>query len=111
MAITYTEELKNIKVKQIDGLTDVIVEVEWVLTATHSDGRVIENTQVVFLDPPDSTTFSEYSSLTKEEVREWIRKYVTDESVNNRKEGIEAVFEQNLQFEEPKPKETPWGND
>ena len=110
MSVTFKEELKDIMVKQINGLTDVIVEVNWVLTATHSDGRVIENTQVVFLDPPDSATFSEYSSLTKEEVREWIKKYITDDMIKNRKEGVEAIFAEDLTFEEPKSKEAPWEN-
>ena len=32
MSVTFKEELKDIMVKQINGLTDVIVEVNWVLT-------------------------------------------------------------------------------
>jgi len=108
MSVKYEEDLKNIEVVNKGNLKDVMVSVNWVLTATHSDGRVQVSNQVVFLDEPDEKTFSEYSSLSQEEVREWIKKYVTDESVKNRKEGIEALFEDNLQFEEPKSKEAPW---
>jgi hypothetical protein len=28
--------------------------------------------------------------------------------IKNRKEGVEAIFEENLIFEEPKSKEAPW---
>ena len=48
--IAFKEELKDIMVKQINGLTDVIVEVNWVLTAIHSDGRVKENNQIIILN-------------------------------------------------------------
>ena len=108
MSVTYEEDLKNIEVVNKGDLKDVIVSVNWVLTATHEDGRVQICNQVVMLDEPDEKTFSEYSSLTKEEVREWIKKYITDDMIKNRKEGVEAIFEENLIFEEPKSKEAPW---
>lgn len=110
MSIKYEEDLKDIQVVKKGDLLDVIVSVKWVLTATHSDGRVQISDQVVFLDEPDEKTFSEYSSLTKEEVREWIKKYITDDMIKNRKEGVEAIFEEDLIFEEPKSKEAPWEN-
>jgi hypothetical protein len=39
MAISYEEDLKDIKVVKKGNLEDVIVSIKWVLTATHSDGR------------------------------------------------------------------------
>ena len=108
MSVSYEEDLKNIEVVNKRNLKDVIVSLKWVLTATHSDGRVQISDQIVFLDEPDEKTFSEYSSLTKEEVREWIKKYITDDMIKNRKEGVEAIFAEDLIFEEPKSKEAPW---
>ena len=110
MSVTFKEELKDIMVKQINGLTDVIVEVNWVLTATHSDGRVKENNQVVILDPPDSTTFSEYSSLTKEEVRGWVRNFIPDDVIESRKNAIIDVFNEGILIQATS-KSAPWGND
>ena len=110
MSVTFKEELKDIMVKQINGLTDVIVEVNWVLTATHSDGRVKTNNQVVQLDPPDSTTFTEYSSLTKDEVRGWVRNFIPDDIIENRKNAIIDVFNEGILIQATS-KSVPWEND
>ena len=110
MSVTFKEELKDIMVKQINGLTDVIVEVNWVLTATHSDGRVNENNQIIILDPPDSTTFTEYSSLTKDEVRGWVRNFIPDDIIENRKTAIIDVFNEGILIQATS-KSVPWGND
>ena len=109
MSLVFTEKLTNIKVKQISGLTDVIVEVDWVLTATHSDGRVKINNQVVQLDPPDSTSFSEYASLTEDEVRGWVRSFIPDEVVETRKSAITSVFDEGYLIESTS-KAAPWEN-
>tara|TARA_R100001126_G_C4864557_1_gene169437 strand:+ start:826 stop:1158 length:333 start_codon:yes stop_codon:yes gene_type:complete len=110
MSVTFKEELKDIMVKQVNGLTDVIVEVNWVLTATHSDGRVKENNQVIILDPPDSTTFTEYSSLTKDEVRGWVRNFIPDDIIENRKNAIIDVFNEGILIQATS-KSAPWEND
>ena len=107
MSVTFKEELKDIMVKQINGLTDVIVEVNWVLTATHSDGRVKENNQIIILDPPDSTTFTEYSSLTKDEVRGWVRNFIPDDIIENRKNAIIDVFNEGILIQATS-KSVPW---
>ena len=39
-----------------------------------------------------------------------IKKYITDDMIKNRKEGVEAIFEEDLIFEKPKSKEAPWEN-
>ena len=109
MSVTFKEELKDIMVKQINGLTDVIVEVNWILTATHSDGRVKTNNQVVQLDPPDSTTFTEYSSLTEDEVRGWIRNFIPDDVIENRKSAIIDVLNEGI-LVQATPKAIPWEN-
>ena len=110
MSVTFKEELKDIMVKQINGLTDVIVEVNWVLTATHSDVRVKENNQIIILDPPDSTTFTEYSSLTKDEVRGWVRNFIPDDIIENRKNAIIDVFNEGILIQATS-KSVPWEND
>lgn len=107
MSVTFKEDLTNIQVKKIGNLENVITQLNWVLTATDSNGNTKTNNQRILLDEPDTKNFKEYLSLSKDEVRDWIRAFIPDEFVEARKKALETVLDTG-EFSNPKLVKAPW---
>ena len=55
----------------VTGLTDVVYDVEWTLTATEGSDSVTL-TGSTHLAPPNSSSFTDFNSLTHDIVKGWI---------------------------------------
>ena len=80
MTISYTWTVENMSAqKQLDGYTDVVIEVGW--TCTGTDGTYYAAipglTRVTF---DSSSTYTPYSDLTQEQVLGWIYSSGVDQS-------------------------------
>ena len=55
----------------VTGLTDVVYDVEWTLTATEGSDMVTLN-GATQLAPPSTSNFTPFNSLTNDIVKDWI---------------------------------------
>lgn len=71
MAITYTWDFGPLTTKSENGLTDVVKVVHWRFTGVDANyTATIYGT--VSLDTPSGNTFTNFSSLSKTKVKEWV---------------------------------------
>ena len=108
MAINFKEKLENILVKNIGEMSDVITRITWRLYAT-KDGITKDSSQVILLDTPDQKTFTEYSSLSEEQVYEWVESIIGADEIQARKNGLMGIFDDGY-FNEETAKSVPWEN-
>jgi hypothetical protein len=74
MEIIYTWEITAMEVTlQVDGLTNVVSNIDWRLIATVEDKpyRALHWAKQ-YVSAPDATTFTNYEELTKEQVVGWL---------------------------------------
>ena len=74
MAITQTWKINRIAVRSsIENLTDIVSEVQWeIVTEEPNISRHVAN-GLSFFGKPDPASFTEYNSLTEEQVLEWVK--------------------------------------
>lgn len=71
MAIEYTIKITRTRVKDEGSLTDIVKEVDFILTGV-DQGCMFELPVTLKFPDPTGENFSPFDSLTKEQVEEWI---------------------------------------
>lgn len=89
---------------QSDGQTDVVYQVNWLVTATDTGGNTTAIPGVSTLGPPDAT-FTPYSQLTQDEVIGWVKACLGPEQTA----GYELNAENALKEQSLTTLPLPWG--
>ena len=81
MTLTYEWEIRGMtKAPSLDGLSDVIIGVDFKYTGTDSDsGHNSEYYSHTQLDAPDSENFTALADLTESQVAGWVQAAVANE--------------------------------
>jgi len=58
--------------RHADGLSNVVTDVDWRLTATDDEGHSAVLTGRVGIADPDAGSFTDFDSLTAEQVQAWV---------------------------------------
>lgn len=111
MPLTYSWALKSLKKADVGDLASVIVQTHWTCTGTDEDGNEGTFHGATPFDPSlvDPANFTEFNSLTEEQVLGWIKAVV----VGHYKEHVEAqitkqINEKKLSVEEVSADALPW---
>lgn len=88
MAIDYSIEITRTRVKNENSLTNVVREVDFILTGTDR-GCSFQLPVTLKLDAPDSNNFIPFENLSKTEVENWI--WSKDEELQSYKAHIAIV--------------------
>lgn len=104
MAIVYSYKINSVRVVVQDGLTDVVKEVE--VTVTGTDGAAkFELPTTVKLGDADPGSFTEFSSLTEDQLVSWVE---NDTAVNNIKAHIAMIVAKEAEKLAMEQKPLPW---
>lgn len=75
--MTYKWEIEDlIKKPSADGLSEVVTHVPFACTATNDEGKQHTYHHLVKLPPPSEETFTDFESLTEEQVIGWVKSQV-----------------------------------
>lgn len=98
MGYTYEWKLIGLKKQTTDILDDAIVGTNWKLTATDEDGFVGTFTGATpfKLSEINTGSFTEYSSLTEEQVLGWVKNHVSGSGPTNYMEHINKMIEKEI---------------
>ena len=100
MTTNFKYELQGAKAASINGMSDVIKEVQFAIIA--SDGlNEISSFFPVELDDPIPHEFIGYEALTKENIVFWVVQKLGDDRINSLKNGLQARLAQ--MSEQPSP--------
>jgi len=95
MAVTMTWNVLTMDVvKSQDGLTDVVSNVHWECKAVDENGVSVRSIGVETLPAPDVNDFTEFESLTKDQVIEWTKSVKFGDGED---QMTEAEFNTNLE--------------
>lgn len=92
MTTTYNWAFPTLEYKNIDELTKAVTGIHYRLSATADDGAVsqsINGTQT--LDTPDPETFTDFDTLTQDQVKSWLG----DELVAEKEQAADASIARN----------------
>lgn len=91
MNISYEYQIANFDVANINGMSDVVVVIHYRVVAK-GDGVEMQpvHSGVVELDAP-SNSFTEFSSLTKEQVEQWLKSKIDVTAIED---GLKLQLEQ-----------------
>jgi hypothetical protein len=105
MTITYTIKPNKIYTHTLDGLTNVIKQVDWTITGQDGDvSFALPNTTT--LADPDQQTFVPLSEITEQKVVEWIE--AQDLRIPSIKQHIELVVNRELAKKALTDTQMPW---
>lgn len=89
--MTYTWNNKTVDTyPSLEGNTDVIFNVHWRLTGEDTDGNVGSTYGTISLDTSDLTNFTDFDSITEEQVNGWVEAAMGSEEVQAKKDAIDA---------------------
>ena len=74
----------------LEGNTDVIFNLHWRLTGEDTDGNVGSTYGTISLDTSDLTNFTDFDSITEEQVNGWVEAAMGSEEVQAKKDAIDA---------------------
>lgn len=76
MAITYSYKIDQLKkVNSLNGLSDVIVSVDFTYIGVDEDGNEGTFPGVIHTPEPDKSDFTPLSNLTEAQVIEWVKEH------------------------------------
>ena len=97
MAISYTWDVNTVDVYPTDGdYTDVIYNVHWILNATDTQVDAEGNPYVASvygtqaLDTSDLSDFTDFDSVTADQVQGWVESAMGEEEVQSLKDNLDA---------------------
>lgn len=91
MTITYSLNPTQIdNVKNLNGLSDVVVKVHWAYVGTTDDNRTAAYGGSTELTYVQGENFTPYDQLTKEQVADWVLSSWTQEQTDSYKSLIES---------------------
>lgn len=98
MGLTYDWKLIGLKKQTTDILNDAIVGTQWKITATDEDGNVGTFTGATpfKLSEINTGSFTEYSSLTEEQVLGWVKNHVSGSGVTNYMDHINTMISKEI---------------
>lgn len=113
MAVKYTWEFYNFDVAPtVDNLSNVVKTVHWRLNAVDKDDNNYTSSVygTVSLSDPDSSTFKEFSKLTKTTVQNWVESELNKNDENAVGKMKEKLADQIEDQKQPKiiSKTAPW---
>jgi hypothetical protein len=85
MALTYEWKLTGLKKQNSENLNDVVVGTNWKLIATDEDGNqgTFNGATPFSISQVNTGSFTDYNSLTEEQVLSWVKEYVSGSSHTN----------------------------
>lgn len=92
MSIQHEIKIIKMSVMNLEGLSDVIVEMQWRLTSTNTEtGKAEMYASVCRLEKPkDQATFIDFSNITEELAMGWLAECVKQEIILKISRGREA---------------------
>jgi NADH:ubiquinone oxidoreductase subunit F (NADH-binding) len=81
----------------LNGLPNVVYNVEFILSATDGEGHGAQVFGSVGVSEPDPETFKNFSSLTHDVVEVWVESAMGEEMLNDYKTGLESQIQQQKQ--------------
>ena len=72
--ITYTWKISPLSVKDEGSLKDVVKSTPWSLIATE-DGESAAISRIAYMDDAVSSSFTDFNSITQDNVKAWILSY------------------------------------
>lgn len=93
--ITFDYDVRNLMVKDIGDLKNVVVSFTFVITAVKNN---VERASFfpVDLDPP-TNNFLQFENLTKQQVVDWARATVGADQIAALQNGLEGVIDEHIQ--------------
>lgn len=93
--ITYTWEFPRFQAHpELNGMTNVVYNVEYILTATDGEGHGAQLFGSVGVSDPDPNTFKPFNYLTQSVVQAWVEASLGEEVVADLKENLSKQIEQ-----------------
>jgi hypothetical protein len=117
MAITYTRNITNLVVKdvEIDGttLTDAITQVSWDYTGTNANNvsGTFHGTMTWDRDPTrymSANNFTSYSSVTEQNVWDWVDARTTPDYLEHQKDIVKSEINRQKAQTEVESGNFPW---
>jgi hypothetical protein len=98
MGLTYDWKLIGLKKQNGENVNDAIVGTNWKLTATDEDGNVGSFTGATpfKISEINTSSFTEYSQLTEEQVIGWIKNHVSGSGPTNYMEHINHMIQKEI---------------
>jgi hypothetical protein len=98
MGLTYEWKLIGLKKQNSEIVNDAIVGTNWKITATDEDGNVGTFTGATPFKISEINTgsFTEYSSLTEEQVLGWVKNHVSGSGPSNYMEHINHQIQKEI---------------
>ena len=89
--MTYTWNNKTVDTyPTLEGNTDVIFNVHWILTGKDADGNTGSTYGTISLDTSDLTNFTAFADITEEMINGWVEAAMGAEEVQAKKDAIDA---------------------
>jgi hypothetical protein len=89
--MTYTWNNKTVDTyPSLEGHSDVIFNVHWRLTGEDSNENIGSTYGTIALDTSDLTNFTDFDSITEEQVNGWVEAAMGAEEVQAKKDAIDA---------------------
>ena len=107
MTITYIIKPEKLYTHTLDGLTNVIKQVDWTITGTNN-GVSFSLPNTTILADPTQQTFIPLSDITEQKVIEWIE--AQDLRLPSIKQHIELVVNRDLEKKALIDTEMPWAS-
>ena len=92
MSITWITQITDAKSTNINGMTNIVKKVRFILRGTDGDNTVA-NFFTVTLDYPDKENFTAFEDLTRDQIEKWVMDKVGEDHINALKNGITAELE------------------
>ncbi len=86
MSITWTTEITNAKSTNINGMSNILKKVRFILRGTDGDNTAAAY-YTITLDYPDKENFIEFEELTRDQIEKWVMDKVGEDQINALKGG------------------------
>ena len=95
--ITYTWEFPRFNAHpELNGMTNVIYNVEYILSATDGEGHGSQLFGSVGIPEPDAMLFKQFNYLTQSVVQEWVITALGEEVLTDMKANLANQIEQQV---------------
>jgi hypothetical protein len=92
--ITYTWEFPRFSTHPtLNGMSNVVYNVEFILTATDSEGHGAQVFGNIGLTEPDPVNFKSFNLLTQSVVEQWVEASMGEEMLNDYKQNLASQIE------------------
>lgn len=98
MGLTYEWKLTGLKKQNGENITEAVVGTQWKLTGTDEDGDfgTFSGATPFKISEISTGSFTEYSSLTEEQVLGWVKNHVSGGAATNYMEHINGQIQKEI---------------